>query len=704
MGSTVQIYDLLPYAIREGDGDGALRALFDAVQQEYERHRTEIRGLALLIDAEGLNTTYQFQGQPVFDYRLTPEKLLLGKVLDNETVQLVTNIAPISDFYTGYGLRVLRPAYDADGDGVAEEDQDPAFPVETANAYTKVIDYAYDSGTETGTMTVFPALPDELVGLDINVAFELSMPRFLYLPATDINGQAINTSTNYYRDWYVRIFAGPGGTPIQTRKITSYRMVVDANGDPLSYILGVDVPFDIPPVATSRFGITPSVVSLNYLAQQVGYEPEATDPEILQKQQIMSAVQAYKLKGTVASFQLLFKAFGFQSRITERFSNYAHAPADLPGVVESPQHDDSALGVNIGQPRYIDEVVLRPIFKDGFDSGDLSRWDSAATTGTGLIAVTAGQAKLTFTNTSSAMIGKHVGYPVTGTQSLGLVVDFDMNPDVTIPASGEFVFFDVSDGPRTNVFIKFTLYDTTHTIRYNTGAGYVDTGISITTGIKTHLRFRLVGSTVQIYVNGTLRYDSIIVPFAYTYGSDTYIYPQGTPVTGVVSGSMFYDNVQVQYPDNMLLSSGRGEDAVTGVVWKKDTGTVSDMNSNLRIPDSDITVVLRKVHPDVAFTPDVFRRIIKRIEDIRPVHVEVALIASAFDENEKFKIKDQFNPTFQFFENVAVGEDLSVIPDSVATDEALNVSDVFLIILSDIRWDVSDNRFDGEDEARWDTD
>lgn len=710
MGSTVQIYDLLPYTIREGDGDGALRTLFEAVQQEYERHREEIRGLALLIDAEGLNTTYQFQAQPTFDYRLTPEKLLLAQVVDNETITLVTNIAPINDFYTGYGLRTLRMQYDGDADGIYEEDQDPAFPPEAVNAYTKIVDYVYDANTESGTATVYPPLPDALVGTSINVAFELSMPRFLYVPATDTLGRALVTTTDYYRDWYVRIYGGPGGSPIQTRRITSFSANLDATGAVLAYIIGVDVPFDTPPVATSYFGISPSFVSLNYLAQQVGYEPEATDPEVLQKQQILSAVQAYKLKGTLASFKLLFKAFGFQSRITERFSNYAHAPTDTPGVVESPQHDDSASGVNIGTPRLVDEVLLRPLFKDGFDSGDFVNWDTVVTTGTGSATVDTSRAKLGFTNTSGARLGRRVGFPATGTQALGLVIDFDITPSVTTPASSETMIFELADSAYGTISFKLELYDSTRTLRYNAGAGYVDTGITLANNTTTHLRLRISANAhtatniVQIYVNGALRYDSAVVPFQNIPGSDTSIFPQAMPITGLVSGTILFDNFDVKYPDNVLISSGSGEDGVLGLAWKKPTGTVSDMNTNLRIPDSDITVVLRKTHPDVALTPDVFQRIIKRIEDIRPIHVEVALIGSAFDEDEPLEIKDKLNRAYSFYEDVAVSESFAALADMVAVQEGVGVNDLFLIILSDVRWDVSDNRFDGEDEARWDTD
>jgi hypothetical protein len=705
MASTVQIFDLLPFTIREGDGDGALRTLFEAVQQEYERHREEIRGLAVLIDAEGLNTTYQFQAQPTFDYQLMPEKLLLGEVVDSETIELVTNIAPTNDFYTGYALRVLRVQYDRNGDGIYEEDQDPAFPVEAANAYTKIVDYSYDSGTGVGTAKVYPPLPDALVGLSINVAFELSMPRFLYVPAEDNLGRQLVTTTDYYRDWFVRIYGnGPGGTPVQTRRITSFGANTDVNGNALSYIIGVETPFDMPPVATSYFGITNSYTNLSYLAQQVGYQVEATDPEALQKQQIMSAVQAYKLKGTLAAFKLLFKAFGFQSRISERASNYASASSELPGVPDFTQHDDSGTEISIGNPRLVDDAILRPLFSDGFDTGDLSKWDSAVTTGSATIAVTAGVLKMTYTNTFGAYLGKRVGYPINGSQTLGLVIEFDITPTISSPASGQTRILELGDSTHSTISFTLELYDTTRTLRYNTGFGYVDTGVTLAHNTKARLKIRLAGQFLQIYVNGALKYDSATIGYTNAPGTDAAIFPAAYPTSGLVSGTILYDNFSVSYPDNVLISSGKGEDSVTGMAWKKPTGVASDLNTSLRIPDSDLTVVLRKVHPGVTLNPDIFQRIVKRIEDIRPVHVEVALIGSAFDEDEPVELKDSFSPTFNFYETVSVGEDFALLPDSVAVSEGVGVNDLFLIILSDVRWDVSDNRFDGEDEARWDTD
>jgi len=700
MPSTVRIFDLLPYTIREGDPDLALKTLFDAVQQEYERCRSEIRGLGLLIDVDGINSTYEYQGNPVFDYVNNPEKLLIGQIQPNTLLQLVTNIAPLNDFYLGYGLRVLRSKYDANGDGVFEEDQAAGFPKSFENFYTKIVNYEYDATTGVGTVFVFPPFPPDMVTLlagGMNIAFEISQPRFVYLPATDAQGRSIIPTTDYYRDWFVRIYAGPGGTPIQTKRITTFFVRKDPAGNPISYILGVDSPFEQPPTATSLFGITPQFTSLNYIAQQVGFEPEATDPEDLQKQQILSAVPAYKLKGTIDSFRLLFKTFGFQSRVQERFSNYTHAPVDEPGVEELPPHDDSFSQPAVGEPRAIDNVALRELFSDDFSSNDTTRWDVTGTAGAGTITVSSGILNLKSTASGGAYIGKHCGVH-------DFVFEFDVNLGaISLAPGNKLSIFEIANDTRTSPQMRLTVNDAALTLKVDATPPQATTAI-LFPNTWTHFKVRMASQSVQVWQDGTPVFDNFPTgsTFLGGYGTSSHMFLCAMPIFGTIPTTVKFDNFKSSTLTDVLIKSGAGEDAVTNLAFRRNNGNIGFRNPDLRIPDSDITVLLRKLNPNVQFSADVFQRIVKRLKDIRPIHVEVALVAAAVDELSVVGFVDQLNRLYRFTETVGIADTLDVIPDLLLFLETVGITDRLTILVAEPRWDVSASAFDADD-VRWDT-
>lgn len=718
----LRIYDLLPSSIRDSDPDQALKALIDSAQQEMDRDHEQATGLAVLIDAHGINRTFLFEGTGSFDFIRNPEQLLIGKITGTDTVQIVAPVVAQNSFFVGYGLRVLRKKYDPNNDGIYEEDND-SLPDDLQNFYCKIV--AYDGPTQTAT--VYPPFPAEGQSPTANYAFELAFPQFLYLPATDAKGRQVAQIPNAYRDWWVRIVGGPGGSPIQTRRIVSYFVKQDINGTPIGYILSTDTAWDFPPVATSQFGITSHFVSLNYLARNVGFDLDGTDPEELQRQQILNAVSVSKMKGTKRSFQRLFRTLGFSATVSESTVNYVGEPTEEVGVQE-PAQVKATSGVNIGTPLNLNMVNVQTDFTDDFSYLSaptyFSKWNNGVTlVGPVTATIEAGQMRIDF---SGANEGAYVSRNFSMNESYGVVAEFDFQILGSVPASTEVVLLKwVDPGSGGVAFVGFK--NASRQLIYNTGTGSSVIAGSFALGSSDtsfhHMKVWAnpaggggYSTTLNIQVDGTDVFSTPVTFFSTisSFGDVELRFGVTTVGTAFACTSRL-DNFMLGTPVNELIASGGGEDdmfdlafrdtAASGILDPDDpiaSPAYYRPNLGLRIPESDIVVFLRRLHPGVRFSSEILPRLRARMEDIRPIHVEIAIIGVAVEGFESLAVTDSHAFGMTFSELVTIDDGISLLPSALTNTESLLVYDTFYIIRPNTRWDGGDVRWDMP-LARWDS-
>jgi len=718
----LRLFDMLPATIQTGDPDNALKALMDAIDTQMTRERLEIGGLAVLIDAHGLNRTFVFEGKPTFDFVNNPEQLVLGTITSPTTVQITSQAITSDDFFRGYGLRVLRKNYDGNNDGVFEEDNNGLIPDEMQSFYTRITGY----NGQTKVATVSPEFPDVVVG---SVAFELCYPQFLYLPAVDAKGRAVSLAPNYYRDWYVRIIGGPGSTPIQTRRITNYFVKVDVNNNPIGYILSTDTPWDFSPAASSLFGITTNFVSLNYLAKNVGFDLDATDPEELQRQQILNAVSLYKMKGTRRAMQRLFRTFGFDAQVEEVRSNFQYTPTDTIGVQE-PAKIETRLPVAMGTPSNIRMVNVNSEFEDDFDYTDpamyFSKWDDVQEVGTlghGEITMDGGQAQITLVDAND---GAYLMHNMILNFERGSVVEFDFQIFGTIPNGTTVELLRWTNPAYPTDTCSVGIKNQNRQFYYNGGTPAVATTLG--DGDTSTHRLRVWGNPsggslfsvgITIELDGTIIAEDLSGFMAFSSASQGAILELrfGAVSTGASFNNpyfvMHFDHFRCGTPTNELIASGGGEDDLralafrspiaSGILDEDDPSSSASSyrpNSSLRVPDSKVLVFLRRLHPQVRFSQEILPRLRARLEDIRPAHVEVAIIGIAVEDNVSLSLADDMTLGLVFSETLVLTDDVSTLPGAYTFDESLVLSDVFELVVPGTRWDRSSTRWDKG--RRWD--
>lgn len=871
----VTIYDINPFSHRDpvsGDPGGALQQYFGAIEEELQRQRNEIRGVGVLIDVDGLNTSFLQQGNLYFNFNQNPEQLVVATVVDDGNYNLVnfqdSGVTSSEDnFFVGYSLRGLRieeqggiahPLSDevstiVSYDGASKQALvSPAFSTSTGGSFlgfelgyplmsfVPIVDDT-ELEIETATLPDQSGLAAPLTSIRMPYSFDdgtiistqdghyenwtiewlsggnaatIRSPLLTYDAATRVvtfNGNVIParagdqlkftvgrklvTTTDYYTGYYLRIVSGPGsGPPIQTRKIVNSYTAFDSAGRAVYGVMLLDTPWNSPPVQTSVFGITPSFVSLAHIAEQVGYEPDATDPEILQKQQILSAVDFYKLKGTLRSFDLLFRTFGFDSTIIEISSNYTHAPTGDPGVCED-IHIEETAGPSIGRPHRIESVVCRDVFVDqdfalsetgilatqggaaadeiifpttfesgvqvlknddfyngstitmrsGGATGDVRTvldytgatrtaqvdsnwtsqpgigdqfdiadtfhlWSSTADLGGGTIQALNGTAEVALNGASAdgGRATKFVNFP----DGRGGMAEFDFTVVSTDQGAGdEMTICQFSDeqATPTQVYLKAMDDDLELAIEGDDFGAASFSGFPLTVGQTYRIRLRVLGynspssdGIVQLWVDDDLVADHYLVDtiddtriqsFSIWCQSDT-----GDTTTALTR----YDNVRVCTFDDALVDDGGGEDAVNGLRGGNCIINDPNVNTGLRVPDSDVLVFLRQINPQVQFDQKVFNKLVQRIEDIRPVHVEVAIIGSGVDEVEIMEMTDAYTAGFLFelAESLEFDDLGELFTDSVVVPDALVMFDDFDISGGSIRWSTTGDRW-GNDSRRW---
>jgi hypothetical protein len=790
--SRLSLYELAPYSLKDPTVDPAklLQAYLDAVQQELDRQRTETAGIAVLVDADGLNVTFAW-GEALCDpvnISVQPERLVVGSVSTDGisvTFDSAGMISSLDDFFVGYGLRALTQT---EQNGVAN-------PI--ANQYAKILDY-------NGTTKVATVSPPFSQGTTL-VGFELCYPRLVYLPPVDgtvdqlftgtlkgqgsgqggggsaknqvflpeqfdqgsapqftngyyihwyleiTSGNAAGTvkkivaydgallrvdvesdyqdppvkgdtfklyagrftsnSTNYYGGYTLRVMDGPGKGEV--RKVVNYFTRVDATGKIVSRFLVLDGNFTNPPAATSSVGILTTHVNLGYLARQVGYEHlDSSEPEILQRQQILGSVDFSKLKGTTRAFELLFRTFGFDADVVEIASDYTPAETDDPGVQE-PQQAEVTTGTVSGRPHRIESVLLAEFLRDAnFTDGttDFHLWDSTANIGTGTIAEVAGEAVVTV---NGAAAGGRATKLHTWALNAGAVADFTVQVDSTTQANGQELHlarFGDEEATPSYVYLKAKNANRELFVGGENFGADVGTGKTLTLGKKHRIRWRVlehVGAgtdgILQVYLDGDLIYDGFLVKTlqdAQRIESFSLWCQSGAGQN--FNATVRFDEAVLYDVTNTLTDAGGGEDDVTGLV--RGTNAITDVGANtgLRIPDSDILIFLRRLNPNVRFDPKLFRRIIQRLEDVRPVHVEIAIVGAALEVDETVLVADALNlsGTFSFAETVTIADTAGMFGSGVSFFDSLVIGDFLEIGGGAFRWNTTDSRW-GTQDNRW---
>src|SRR5690348_9710753 len=62
--SRILLYELLPQVVRDGDPDGVIKALMEAVEFEYQRNKESIQDVLLLVDPLNINRKFVLEGNP----------------------------------------------------------------------------------------------------------------------------------------------------------------------------------------------------------------------------------------------------------------------------------------------------------------------------------------------------------------------------------------------------------------------------------------------------------------------------------------------------------------------------------------------------------------------------------------------------------------------------------------------------------------
>jgi hypothetical protein len=149
-------------------------------------------------------------------------------------------------------------------------------------------------------------------------------------------------------------------------------------------------------------------------------------------------------------------------------------------------------------------------------------------------------------------------------------------------------------------------------------------------------------------------------------------------------------HIQTPWPPNPFIKDGTGQDNVPPEYFVEDRDTT-------RIGDSDIKIFVRRINPNIEIGTNLFERLLKKLEDVRPAHVEIILIGLFEEFIESPKIADilSFDGTQSFSDSVDISEVVSTLFDSI-TNSYEDTADVTLRtkIYTEARWDVMDDSYD----------
>lgn len=175
---------------------------------------------------------------------------------------------------------------------------------------------------------------------------------FMLIPPTD---QFISSVKNAYSGMYVRVavtgFAdikyGSQGVPAQTRQIITsefHALSRPARSEAIVYnpFTNSGSEFEYPPPFNAKVGISDTFVELAQLADYLGIYLDDLDAEALQREQIVSAYNFHRIRGTREAIELLCRLRGFDAVVDENVSTFTPDPGfifrNILNLSESVEH------------------------------------------------------------------------------------------------------------------------------------------------------------------------------------------------------------------------------------------------------------------------------------------------------------------------------------------------------------------------------
>ena len=175
---------------------------------------------------------------------------------------------------------------------------------------------------------------DDYIVLSLNNLIELDVENdwvMLVPPASEF----FSVTENAYRGMYAQTSAESApnayyvgtGVPKQTRQIVASEFLpMSIPAKSVAYVYDAlnddGAEFNFPPVPNSFVGISDTYVELAQLAEFLGIEIDDLDPEQLQREQIASAYDFHRIRGTKKGIELLCRLRGFSAAIVENASTF----------------------------------------------------------------------------------------------------------------------------------------------------------------------------------------------------------------------------------------------------------------------------------------------------------------------------------------------------------------------------------------------
>ncbi len=136
-----------------------------------------------------------------------------------------------------------------------------------------------------------------------------------------------------------------------------------------------------------------------------------------------------------------------------------------------------------------------------------------------------------------------------------------------------------------------------------------------------------------------------------------------------------------------FIETGFGEDSVPS------SYLMPPGRDTARIPDSDISIFLKRLHPKVAFSGQLLSRIIGKVDQVLPIHIEILLVGFLEEIDEVVKATEAYSMAWTLIPSesvhvveVFIGTPIGVVPVSLLT-EATKVAQP-LVIRTPGRYDI----------------
>lgn len=164
-------------------------------------------------------------------------------------------------------------------------------------------------------------------------------------------------------------------------------------------------------------------------------------------------------------------------------------------------------------------------------------------------------------------------------------------------------------------------------------------------------------------------------------------YVPAPPAVDVGPDSVSPPHIQIPWPPDPYVEDGSGSVPPEYYVEQRDT---------VKIPDSDIKIFVKRLVPNLEITDGLFDRLLKKLEDVRPAHVEIILIGLFEEFFEEGSISDalSFDGDLSLSDSIEISDSLAPVTDSIRqslSDTCDTVQN--LVISSPSRWNVYEHRY-----------